>query len=322
MDVLDSHCATVRFLQASRHGEVLTPVEFVEAHAADLGAATPPIIQRIKQGEPLGAALVRENVPAALRRRLLGKFVSEDLSAALDRHYAQPTGDAKAVETALHDLRHRRLLAAKVGAFALIPFVGGLIWHGINHSVPLFIASLAGFVVAFLGIASLPKIRNLALREAKHEFAEYYFLFPLFLSITLLTKAGFFNALQELLHHGIEKAGPSHVAIAQFLGCTFLSAILDNNVVADFASRALHNLDVAILHLFAMAQIAGYAIGGCWTHIGSAQSVVAFAFIKRDVDQRYTPVQWIREMTPVIIEIVVVLVVVIYIEGALLKWLC
>ena len=29
MDVLDQHAATVRFLQAVRHGEVLTPVEFV-----------------------------------------------------------------------------------------------------------------------------------------------------------------------------------------------------------------------------------------------------------------------------------------------------
>ena len=40
------------------------------------------------------------------------------------------------------------------------------------------------------------------------------------------------------------------------------------------------------MHLFAMAQIAGYALGGCWTHIGCAQSVVAYAFIQRDVDER------------------------------------
>ena len=95
----------------------------------------------------------------------------------------------------------------------------------------------------------------------------------------------------------------AHVAFAQFIGCTFLSAILDNNVVADFASRALYQLDISVLHLFAMAQIAGYALGGCWTHIGCAQSVVAYAFIQRDLDERYTPVQWIKEMTPVIIQI-------------------
>jgi Na+/H+ antiporter NhaD/arsenite permease-like protein len=75
------------------------------------------------------------------------------------------------------------------------------------------------------------------------------------------------------------------------------------------------------MHLFAMAQIAGYAVGGCWTHIGSAQSVVAFAFIRRDVDEHYTPVNWIKDMTPVVVEIVVVLTIIIYIESALLDWL-
>jgi hypothetical protein len=76
-----------------------------------------------------------------------------------------------------------------------------------------------------------------------------------------------------------------------------------------------------ILHLFAFAQIAGYALGGCWTHIGCAQSVVAFAFIQRDVDEHYTPIRWIKEMTPVIIEILVLLTVIIYLESQLLKWL-
>jgi Na+/H+ antiporter NhaD/arsenite permease-like protein len=110
------------------------------------------------------------------------------------------------------------------------------------------------------------------------------------------------------------------VAFAQFLGCTFLSAILDNNIVADFASRALHNLESSTLHLFAMAQIAGYALGGCWTHIGSAQSVVAYAFIQRDVDAGFTPVEWIKEMTPVILEMLAVIAVLLYAESALLKW--
>jgi hypothetical protein len=190
-----------------------------------------------------------------------------------------------------------------------------------NHEVPLFLASFAGFFVALLGIIDIPRMRGLALREARHEYAEYYFLFPLFLSITLLTKAGYFAVLQVLIHEGIQTLGHAHVAFAQFLGCTFLSAILDNNVVADFASRALHGLDISILHLFAMAQIAGYALGGCWTHIGCAQSVVAYAFIQRDVDELYTPVQWIKEMTPVILQILVLLTIIIYIESALLSWL-
>jgi hypothetical protein len=163
-------------------------------------------------------------------------------------------------------------------------------------------------------------MRALAFHEAAQEYAEYYFLFPLFLSITLLTSAGFFDVMQTLVVQGIATLGQSHVAFAQFLGSTFLSAILDNNIVADFASRGLHGLSLNVVHFFAMAQIAGYALGGCWTHIGCAQSVVAYAFIQRDVDEHYTPVQWIKEMTPVILQILVVMAIIIYAEGALLRW--
>ena len=37
MDVIDANAEDVRFLQASRHGEVMTPVELIEGHAATLG---------------------------------------------------------------------------------------------------------------------------------------------------------------------------------------------------------------------------------------------------------------------------------------------
>src|SRR5258706_11156636 len=127
--------------------------------------------------------------------------------------------------------------------------------------------------------------------------------------------------MEGLIHHGLETVGHYPVAWSQFVGATLLSAILDNNIVADFASRALHNLDLPTLHLFAMSQIAGYALGGCWTHIGCAQSVVAYAFIQRDVDENYTPMQWIREMTPVILEMLAVLTVLIYLESRLLSLL-
>ena len=75
------------------------------------------------------------------------------------------------------------------------------------------------------------------------------------------------------------------------------------------------------LHLFAMAQIAGYALGGCWTHIGCAQSVVAYAFIQRDLDEHYGPVQWIKDMTPILVKILLVMAAIIYAESALLNLL-
>lgn len=328
MDVIDANAADVRFLQASRHGEVLTPIELIEAHAGQ-SAWGEPVLARIRKGESLGLALIEEDVPLETRRLMLGHFVAEELADGLDRHYIlEAAGQHEAafqaelaVDEVLAAMSRLRRRAQVVGGCALIPFVALLIVHGIDHRVPLFLASFAGFAAAWPAIAGLPKMRALALREARQEYAEYYFLFPLFLSITLLTTAGFFEGMQGLIARGINTLGHAHVALVQFLGSTFLSAILDNNIVADFASRGLHGLDLDALRLFAMAQIAGYALGGCWTHIGCAQSVVAYAFIQRDIDARYTPVQWITEMTPVIAKILVVMGAIIYAESALLDLL-
>lgn len=326
LDVLDQHAADVRFLQASRHGEVLTPVEHAERHGELLTEHLEPVLARLRQGEPLGAALVAEQVPRPTRVQILGEFLTAELAETLDRHYILAAGGDlegadiadNPVEAALAETRKRRLQAQYVGGIAFVPFLALLVWHGLDHEQPLFWASFAGFAVAIFGITSLPRMRALALREARHEYAEYYFLFPLFLSITLLQVAGFFDALRELLDHGIATIGEAHVAFIQFTGATVLSAMLDNNVVADFAARALHHLPVALIHYFAMAQIAGYALGGCWTHIGCAQSVVAYAFVQREVDEHFTPFQWMRLMTPLLATLFVVLTLFVYAESLLL----
>ena len=326
LDLVDASAADVRFLQATRHGEVLTSVELVQEFAAELGSRADMVLGRVRTGESLGVALVRSEVPQDLRERMLGRFVAEDLAAALDRHYVwyvlgdpdRADDEARTVRRELARLASFRRNAQRIGALAVVPFVGLLVLHGVNHRVPLFAASFAGFLAALPALAAAPKMRGLALREARHEFAEYYFLIPLFLSITLLTVAGFFDDLQRLVRDGIGVLGYGHVAAAQFFGSAFLSAILDNNVVADFASRALHNLDIAVLHVFAMAQIAGYALGGCWTHIGSAQSVVAYAFIKREIDESFTPLGWIREITPLVLQIMAALTALIYLQSFLL----
>ena len=327
LDLIDANLADVRFLQATRHGEVLTPVELVEAHERELDGKMNAVLHHLRQGESLGLSLIKADVPQQTRKKLLGHFVNEDLANSLDAHYTYDAAGKyeaaviaeKEVETTLALLAKVRKRAQKAGALAIIPFVAMLILHGINHEIPLFLASFAGFFCALFSIWPIPKMRALAVREAKHEYAEYYFLFPLFLSITLLTSAGFFNQMQSLIHRGMETLGQSHVAALQFLGSTFLSAILDNNIVADFASRALADLDITVLKLFAMAQIAGYALGGCWTHIGCAQSVVAYAFIQRDVDAQYTPVQWIRDITPIIVQILVAVLVLIYVQNLLMQ---
>ncbi|MEQ1760105.1 MAG: SLC13 family permease [Vicinamibacterales bacterium] len=328
MDLIDAKAADIRFLQAARHGEVLSSVELVEAHAGDAEWGH-RVIARLRQGETLGLALINEEIPTDTRRLLLGHFVSEELADGLDRHYElDAAGDYEgalraelAVEEVLETMARRRKRAQIIGGLALVPFMAVLVVHGVYHTVPLFLASFAGFAAALPAISGIPKMRALAMREAWAEYAEYYFLFPLFLAITLLTSAGFFEGMQSLIVAGVASLGQGHVAVIQFLGSTFLSAVLDNNIVADFASRGLHGFDIDVLRLFAMAQIAGYALGGCWTHIGCAQSVVAYAFIQRDLDKQYTPVQWIKDMTPVIIRILVCMAAIIYVESAIVSWI-
>jgi hypothetical protein len=328
LDIIDANLADVRFFQAARHAEVFTPVEIVQAHAREMGSKAKSVLARLRNGESLGLAMVKSDVPADVRKKVLGHFVIEELSDTLDSHYVLDAAGKyegalaaqKEAELALALLSRLRKRVQIIAGLSIVPFLGMLVLHGINHEIPLFSASFAGFFLALLSIWNIPEMRRLALRDAHHEYAEYYFLFPLFLSITLLTSAGLFDQMQNFIQTGMQTLGSSHMAVTQFLGSTFLSAIPDNNVVADFASRGLSGLDVTILHLFAMAQIAGYALGGCWTHIGCAQSVVAYAFIQRDVDAQYTPVQWIRDMTPVIFQILVMIIVLIYIEGVVLAW--
>lgn len=323
LDVLVKNAADVRFLQAMRHGEVVNAIEQVDEYESALAGKADRIQERLRDGQALGAALVAEGIAPDLRRRILGDFLAEEHAEALDRHYVlQARGDLAAadvadnpVERSLAAVRARRKAAQRVAGVAFVPFIGLLVAHAIDHEFRLFYASFAGFAVAVLGVLSLPRVRALALRDARHEFAEYYFLFPLFLSITLLQTAGFFDRLKALLAWSIEAMGSSHVGFIQFVFCTVLSALLDNNVVADFAARPLRDLSVDLMHFFAMAQIAGYALGGCWTHVGCAQSVVAYSFVQRTVDESFTPFTWIRMMTPILTVLFAVLTLMIYLRA-------
>ncbi|MDC4224278.1 MAG: hypothetical protein MPW15_08635 [Candidatus Manganitrophus sp.] len=132
----------------------------------------------------------------------------------------------------------------------------------------------------------------------------------------MLTAVGFFDQLKGAIEEGVDLLGPAHVAVIQFLGSGLLSAVLDNNVVADFASRAIHGMPD--MFLFAAAQIAGYATGGSLTHIGSAQSVVAFAYILRYVDPSFTPLGWIRAMWRLVVIISIALIAILYIKAFLI----
>src|SRR5205823_9784557 len=72
MDVLDANAEDVRFLQALRHGEVMSPAELIEGHRDDLGHETAErVMERLRTGESLGIAMIRADVPELTRKILL-----------------------------------------------------------------------------------------------------------------------------------------------------------------------------------------------------------------------------------------------------------
>jgi len=123
MDIIDANAEDVRFLQATRHGEVVTPVELVEDHAADLGTHTEFVLQRLRGGDSLGIAMVRERVAPAIRKNLLGHLVSEDLADALDRHYVLDATARKPAQLA------RRDTIGTLSALSIDIIVLFLLWH-------------------------------------------------------------------------------------------------------------------------------------------------------------------------------------------------
>ena len=245
MDVLDANVADVRFLQADRHGEVLTPVELVEGHAGPVGdaAASSP---GFAAGEPLGLALMRENVPEPPRTLLLGHFVSEELADGLDRHYvldaAGQYDDAFQAELAVDEV------VARWPDDAGAQLIGGAgddslrrAAHrstGSTTEIPLFLASFAGFPPRFQPSALIPRMRALALREAR-PIRGILLPVPAVRLDYPADGAGFFDRMQAGSRRPRSARPQSTSRSCSSWDRRCLSAILDNNIVADFASRGL-----------------------------------------------------------------------------------
>lgn len=328
LDVLERNTADVRFLQAAQKGEVREVEDVLNAYTPRLGEKAERVEALYHEGHHPISAIILAGVDQATVHTFIEEYLDRRFIEPMSAYYRHRRGRGKlaelekevveedVVEHLLEDTRLQRHAATLWGQIAFLPFVVLLFWHARNHDVPLFVSSVCAFAVAFLGLLPHPKIRRLALREATHEYKEYLFLFPLFLSITMLTTVGFFDQMRVVIEQGVEAIGPAHVAVIQFLSAGLLSAILDNNVVADFASRAIDGM--AHMSIFAAAQIAGYATGGSLTHIGSAQSVVAFAYILRYIDPHFTPFEWVQAMWKLVVAISFALVVVLYLIAALL----
>src|SRR5687767_662040 len=227
MDVLDANAEDVRFLQASRHGEVLTPVELVEAHAQHLQGKAPAIVEKLQQGTSLGRALVEADLPWEIRELLLGHYVTEELAASLDRHYVLDSmGDDEGAMTAeqwvddtLAASAQARRRAQMIGALALVPFIGLLVLHGVNHEVPLFLADVRdGWRVGPVAMAGRPSRGAAAVCGTHHVTASYLFLFPRFFSPPLRAGAFFSDQGAALLR----AAAPPHNRRSQLLNSSLL----------------------------------------------------------------------------------------------------
>lgn len=216
----------------------------------------------------------------------------------------------------LHAIRQQRERAAFWGQIAFAPFILLLFAHATLHTIPLFFSSFAGFLVASIGIRSYPLMTKRVLHDAIDEYKEYLFLFPLFLSMTMLVEVGIFDVLKTGIEQGVAVLGTAPMAGIQFIVSGLVSAALDNNVVADFASRAIGGMPD--MFLFAAAQIAGYATGGALTHIGSAQSVIAYAYILRHINPHFTPFQWVQAVWKLIGVIALVLLGALYLMAMIL----
>ena len=159
MDVIDANAEDVRFLQAMRHGKVATSLELVEDYENELGDNADVVRERLREGESLGIALLHAGVPECAAQetarsfcqRRVSRNIGSPLCARCRRRPSWRARSRKSVDESLLAGRQRQV-AQKFGALALVPFIGMLIWHGIDHTVPLFLASFAGFGVALLGI--------------------------------------------------------------------------------------------------------------------------------------------------------------------------
>lgn len=83
-------------------------------------------------------------------------------------------------------------------------------------------------------------MRRLAMREATLEYAECYFLFPLSVSIMLLTSAWFFGAMQGLIHVGIETLGRVRMPLNRGKARRALMRWHMMNAIRALHSRASH----------------------------------------------------------------------------------
>ena len=167
MDVIDANAEDVRFLQATRHGEVMTPVELVEDTRRDLEgradaghrAAAQRRVARSRAGPRRCARSERAgccsgttsatNSPtvstATICTTPAGRYEQAFMRRAGRRRSAGDDG-ARSAGARRRSARSRSCRSSRCS-----------IVHGVYNEVPLFLASFAGFVAALPAIVAHPE---------------------------------------------------------------------------------------------------------------------------------------------------------------------
>ena len=298
MDVIDANAEDVRFLQATRHGEVHDAgrARRGTSPASSTAAPTPSssgCATANRSASPWSTKTCEVGRAPAPARRTSSATNSPTVSIATTCT-TRPATLRGGVHGRTGGRRSARLDGARPPARAEDRRASRSSRSSSCSSCTAsttrcrcFSRRLPGSRPRFPASCASRRCAALALREAAQEYAEYYFLFPLFLSITLLTSAGFFDVMQSLIHAGNRDARPGARGVRAVSGQhVSLGHPRQQHRRRLRVARPARPRRCTSLQFFAMAQIAGYALGGCWTHIGCAQSVVAYAFIQRDVDAR------------------------------------
>ena len=199
------------------------------------------------RGESLGLAMIRADVPSRRVALLLGHFVSEELADGLDRHYVLDNagqlrgGVLRPNWPSTPCSRRWRNSGGGRRRSAPSRWCRSSVCWSSTVSITTcrcFWRRSPGFLAALPAIAGIPKMRALAHPRGAAGIR------GILLSVSAVPVDYAADARGLLRLHArphsataSTRSGTRTVAFAQFLGSTFLSAILDNNVVADFASR-------------------------------------------------------------------------------------
>ena len=176
MDVIDANAEDVRFLQATRHGEVLTPVELVEGTRPISSDRRRAVIERLRTANRSARRWSTKTCPEIDAQAAARPFRQRGTGRPSIDHYVLDAAgeheDALEAEQAVDDVL-AAIGAASGGArrrsarLALVPFIA----HARSSTASTttcrcFWRRSPVSRVALLGIARIPKMRALALREA------------------------------------------------------------------------------------------------------------------------------------------------------------